>query len=166
MKKAAVLLERILTPIIPVVGYIGSGVVALAMFSIVADVTGRRFFNTPVTGTLEMNEFMLVIITFCTITYCQFLKGHVTIDLFVERLPKKTQVILDSIIYVFYLIVAALLSWQLYGYALTAITQHTTSGTLLIPIFPFGFIAAVACTLLFLVVLLHLLTYISKAVEK
>jgi TRAP-type C4-dicarboxylate transport system permease small subunit len=166
MKKAAIALERILTPVIPVVGYIGSGVVALAMLSIVADVTGRRFFNTPVTGTLEMNEFMLVIITFCTITYCQFLKGHVTIDLLVERLPKKTQTILDSVIYVFYLLVAGLLSWQLYLYGFTAIAQHTTSGTLLIPVFPFGFVAAIACTLLFFVVLLHLLMYLSKAVEK
>ncbi len=166
MKKTAALLEQILSPIMPIVGYIGSGVVALAMLSIVADVAGRRFFNKPVTGTLEMNEFMLVIITFCTISYCQFLKGHVTIDLFVERLPKKIQVILDSVIYVFYLVVAALLSWQLYLYAIAAINQHITSGTLLVPVFPFAFIAAAACTILFIVVLLHLLTYLSKVVEE
>ena len=166
MKKSAVALERILSPIIPIVGYVGSGVVALAMLSIVADVFGRRFFNKPITGTLEMNEFMLVIITFCTITYCQFLKGHVTIDILVERFTKKSQVILDSVIYVFYLIISALLSWQLYLYGIAAVNQHTTSGTLLIPVFPFAFIAAIACTLLSFVVLLHLLFYLSRAVEK
>jgi TRAP-type C4-dicarboxylate transport system permease small subunit len=166
MKKIAALLAQILSPVMPVVGYIGSGVVALAMLSIVADVTGRRFFNQPVTGTLEMNEFMLVIIMFFTIAYCQFLKGHVTIDLLVDRLSKKAQNILDILIYIVFFVTSGLLSWQLYIQGLTILGQHTTSGTLLIPVFPFAFIAAIGCTLLCLVVLMQLLVYLVKAVEK
>jgi TRAP-type C4-dicarboxylate transport system permease small subunit len=166
LKTTASYLERILAPIMPSVGLIGSGVTALAMLLIVADVCGRRFFNQPITGTLEINEFMLIIITFCTIAFCQYIKGHVTIDLLVERLSRKTQNIIDSIIYVFYLIISVLLSWQLYLYAFTSIKQHTTSGTLLIPIYPFAFIAAIGCTLLCLVVLMHLFMYLSKVAEK
>jgi TRAP-type C4-dicarboxylate transport system permease small subunit len=155
LRKAASSLEHVLSPVMSSVGLIGSIVTALAMLLIVADVFGRRFFNQPITGTLEINEFMLVIITFCTIAFCQFIKGHVTIDILVERLSQKTQNIIDSII-----------SWQLYLHAFTILKQQTTSGTLQIPVYPFAFIAAIGCTLLCLVVLMHLFMYLTKVVEK
>jgi TRAP-type C4-dicarboxylate transport system permease small subunit len=166
LRKAAGSLEHILSPVMSSVGFIGSSVTALAMLLIVADVFGRRFFNQPITGTLEINEFMLVIITFCTIAFCQFIKGHITIDILVERLSQKTQNLIDTIIYVFYLIISALLSWQLYVQAFTILKQQTTSGTLQIPVYPFAFIAAIGCTLLCLVVLMHLFMYLTKVIEK
>jgi TRAP-type transport system small permease protein len=162
-KKVADSLEKALKPIIPVTGMIGSAVIAVVMFLTVADVVGRKFFNKPITGTYEISEMFLVIVVFSTAAYCQLLRGHVTIDLLVERFNQKTRDIIDAVMYVVFLVIFVFLSWQLYVYAIEILNQKTVSGTILLPIYPFAFIAAIGATLLCLVVFMHLMRYISKA---
>lgn len=166
LKKAAHVLEKALSPIVPVVGNIGSFIIMAVMLLTVADVFGRRFLNKPVTGSYEISQLVLVIIVFTTIAYCQLLKGHITIDLLVSRLQRRIQDVINSIVYVLFLVTFGLLSWQLFVYALEALQKKEVSGTILIPVYPFAFIAAIGCTLLCLIVLTHLMMFIAKAVEK
>lgn len=145
-------------------GMIGSAVIAVVMFLTVADVVGRKFFNKPITGTFEISEMLLVIVVFSTAAYCQLLRGHVTIDLLVERFSQKVRDIIDSVMYVVFLVTFALLSWQLYVYAIDILNQKTVSGTIMLPIYPFAFIAALGSTLLCLLVFMDLMRYISKVI--
>ncbi len=166
IKKVANALERAITPIIPVIGNIGAFVIAIAMFLTVADVFGRRFLNHPVSGSYEISEMLLVIVIFSTIAYCQLLRGHVTIDLLVARLNQKAQDIINSIVYIVFLATFGILSWQLYVYAVEVFKQNWVTGTILLPVYPFAFIASIGCALLCLVVFMHLTMFLAKAVEK
>ena len=74
LKKITQGLEKVLTPVIPIIGGIGSIFIVAAMLLTVADVVGRRFLNHPVPGSYEISAMMLVIVVFSTITYCQLLK--------------------------------------------------------------------------------------------
>jgi len=166
IKKVANALEKALSPIIPIVGNIGSVVIAAVMFLTVADVFGRRFLNKPVTGGYEISEMLLVIVIFSTIAYCQLLRGHIAIDLLVSRLRQKTQAVLNSLVYIIFLVTFGILSWQLYIYAIEVMGKNWVTGTILLPIYPFAFIAAIGCTLLCLVVFMHLTMYLVRVVEK
>ena len=166
IRKTADGLEKVISPTIPIVGYIGSFVIAAVMFLTVADVFGRRFLNKPVTGTYEISEMLLVIVIFSAVAYCQFLKGHVTIDLLVTRLNQKVQDIINSIVYVIFLGTFGILSWQLYIYAVEVMAKNWVSGTILLPVYPFAFIAAIGCTLLCFVIFMHLTMYLVKVFEE
>ena len=166
IRKVANALEKALSPIIPIVGNIGSVVIAAVMFLTVADVFGRRFLNKPVTASYEISEMLLVIVIFSTIAYCQLLRGHVAIDLLISRLRQKTQAVINSLVYIIFLVTFGILSWQLYIYAIEVMGKNWVTGTILLPIYPFAFIAAIGCTLLCLVVFMHLTMYLVRVVEK
>ena len=166
LKKVANALEKVLSPVIPIVGNIGSVVIVAVMFLTVADVVGRRFLNKPVTASYEISEMLLVIVMFSTIAYCQLLRGHVSIDLLVSRLRQKTQAVINSLVYIIFLVTFGILSWQLYIYAIELVEKNWVTGTILLPVYPFAFIAAIGCTLLCLVVFMHLTMYLAKVVEK
>ena len=110
LKKAANFVERGLSPLTRVVGNIGAGIIAVMMLLTVTDVVGRRVFNQSVSGAYELSELMLIIVVFFSMVHCQFLKGHITIDLVVTRLRPRTQHIIDSIMYVFFLVTLCLLT--------------------------------------------------------
>ena len=136
------------------------------MFLTVADVFGRRFLNKPVSGSYEISEMLLVIVIFSTVAYCQLLRGHVTIDLLVSRLRQKTQAVINSLVYILFLVTFGILSWQLYVNAIELVEKNWVTGTILLPVYPFAFIAAIGCTLLCLVVFMHLTMFLVRVVEK
>lgn len=166
IRKAANFIDKGLSPLIPFVGGIGAGIIALMMLLTVGDVAGRRIFNRPVPGAYELGSYMLVIVTFSSIVYCQFLRGHVRIDLVVSRLRQRTQDVINSIMYVFFLVAFCLLTWRLCLYAMGDWRAGIISGVLEVPTFPFIFVAALGCALLSLVVLMHFLLFLAESLKK
>ena len=158
-------IERGISPLISIVVYIGSSMIALMMLLTVADVIARGFFNRSVQGSYELSEFMLVIVVFFSMAGCQLLKGHITIDLVVSRFPRRTRDIIDSIMYVIFLMMFCVFTWVLTDYAIREIGGDI-SGMLHIPVFPFIFIAALGSALFSLVIFMHLFVYLAGALKK
>lgn len=165
LSKATDFIGRVLSPLVSAVGKIGAGIIAVMMLLTVVDVVGRRFFNHPVAGAYELSGFMMVIVVFFSMAGCQLLKGHITIDIVVSKLRQRTQNIIDSLMYVFFLMMFGVLTWRLCIYAIQE-TGGTISGTLAIPVFPFIYLAALGSALLSLVVLMHLLLFLAGALKK
>lgn len=165
LTKVANVIERGLSPVISVVNNIGVGVIVVMMLLTVANVVGRRFFNQPIFGAYGLSEFMLVIVVFFTIAHCELLRGHITIGLVVSRLRQRTQDVIDSTMYLFFLVTFCLLTWRLCLYAVGE-WHGSLSGVLEVPIYPFIWVAALGCALLSLVVLTHLLLFLAGVLRK
>ncbi len=58
---------------------------------------GRYLFSAPITGVFEVTEFSMACLVFCALAYTQTRKGHVAVDIFVSRFPRKGQRIIDII---------------------------------------------------------------------
>ena len=69
-KKTGNIFVRTLSSIVNVIGNLGTAVVVMMMLLTVADVTGRRVFNFPITGTFELSGLMMIIIIFFSIFHC------------------------------------------------------------------------------------------------
>ena len=61
------------------------------------DVTCRYLFNNPISGAVELNEYLIVLITFLGLAYTQSVGGHVRTDIALSHLSPKLQ----NIIYLF-----------------------------------------------------------------
>jgi TRAP-type C4-dicarboxylate transport system permease small subunit len=149
-----------------IAGNIGGFVLALMMLLTVADIIGRHAFNQPIYGALEISEFMLVIVVFFSAAHCEFHRGHVSIGLFVDRLGRRAQSILDSIVYFLFLATFCWLTYQLGIYATEAFQSNIVSGSLGVSKFPFIYIATFGCALLSLFVLVHFLLFLAGALKK
>ncbi|HEY79442.1 MAG TPA: TRAP transporter small permease [Dehalococcoidia bacterium] len=63
----------------------------LYMFNIVADVTGRYLFLTPIDGTVHIGQLILPFATFLSLAYVQMRGEHIRVTLLVERLSPRWQ---------------------------------------------------------------------------
>ena len=86
-------LSKVINPVTRVINGVGVGILALIMFFTVTDVCLRYFFNHPLASSFELTEFMMAIAVAFGLAYTALHDGHVRVELFTSRLPKRTQAI-------------------------------------------------------------------------
>jgi TRAP-type C4-dicarboxylate transport system permease small subunit len=127
--------------------------VALAALAVlcgvtVVDVLGRYLFNKPLLGTIEMSEFLMVVLSFGGLALAELRNGHITVDFFVAALPGRVRALLDA--------AAALLGVVFWGFVSWRATVHAgriwevgeVSANLAVPTWPFYLAVTVGCGLL------------------
>ena len=129
------------------------GLIALVALNIMA----RAVFNSPIAGTYEIGQFLMVVVVFMAISYTQARKGHIALEILVKRFPLKVQTILQSVTLTVGIILFALMSWRSVVYGLRLLEGHETSMVLKIPHGPFLFLVAFGCILFCLVLIAQFL---------
>ena len=137
---------------------------ALMMFIMAFDVIGRYFFNSPISGGLEMVEYFMAIIVPSSIAYCASRKSHVAVDLVVDHLPKPVKKILEIIVTCLSIIFVALISWQNFDYIFETYDSNLTSAVLKIPSYPFVASVCIGMAVFAFILFVHL--FAGKTKEK
>jgi TRAP-type transport system small permease protein len=128
---------------------IAAAIILFLMFLVVADVAGRKLFNSPVDGAVEIASQTLPAIVFLTIAYVQRLREHVTIDLFTSRLPQPIQQSLDLFAIGVALAVMAIVTWKTVVFALASVAEQEYSmGIVEVPLWPARVLVAFGSALL------------------
>ena len=89
-----------------------------------ADMIGRYFFNSPITGALEMSQILVAAMVFLGWGQTQIQKGNVTVELFFATFPPKVQTIATLVTTSLSALVFGLMTWQ----ALLAAKQYHDAG--------------------------------------
>ncbi len=160
LSKVAKPINTVVSPVVNVIGKIGAGVIAVMMLLVVADVVGRRVFNRPVPGTLELVQYLFIIVVFFAIVYCELLRRHIIVDVVVARLGQRARNGLNSVIYIFFLGISCLLTWQFVLYLGEVWQSGMRSAVLRVPAVPFTALATLGSALFSLMILTHLLQLI------
>ena len=120
-----------------------AGIVLTAMmFLIMTDVVLRYVFNSPITGSYEIIQYMMAILISFAVVYCAYKRSHVSVDIVFDLLPPKPQSIVACLGSLIVLILFILIAWENVLYIKETYDQRLTSTVLYIPTFPF--VAAVA----------------------
>ena len=143
----------------------GAGLVAMISL-IVADIIGIKFFNWPIPGAIEMVGFLGVVVTAFAIAYTQVLRGHIQVEFFVMRLPKRLQASIIALVSLLGVALFALLAWRSYDFARVLQSTGEVSMTQRIPFYPFVDAIAFCCLPVCLVLLAEFLKSVTKAVQK
>ena len=166
LKETAYHINRGINSVSGVMHSVGVGMLALMMFLTFADVALRYFFKRPIAGTYENTAFMLAIIVGLSIAYTATVKGHISIDLVVSRLPTRTQAIIDSITSLISLGLFSLITWQYVLQTITIFGSKWLTMILYIPYYPFYGVVTLGIAMLTLVLLAQCVENISQAVSK
>ncbi len=159
-------LQKIVTTMSQTINGVGGGILLVLMFLTAFDVILRYLFNKPISGSFELTEFMMVCIVGLGLAYCGVNRGHVGVELILERVSPKTRAIMNAITYGISLIFVALITWQLIKYIGTTYEAHLTSSVLLIPNFPFVAILSIGVIAFTLVFLVQVIEFILQACKK
>ncbi|MFC1862703.1 TRAP transporter small permease [Thermodesulfobacteriota bacterium] len=144
-----------------VTGYVATVVLGLMMLLTVADVFLRYFFNSPITGTTEMTELMLVVVVFPAFAWCAIQGRHVKVDLIVALFPPRIQVFIDSFTLLATLGIYIVITWQSF---FEAMETHTATSLIGLPHAPFYWIMAFGFVLFCLSILSLVIEKIFKEV--
>lgn len=138
-------------------------IVIAMMILTTADVAGRYLANRPIKGALELSEFMLVTLVSLGLGYLTFTKGHVSINMFYDKLTLRKQAILDAIAAVISTLIFGLIARQAVEYSFELWHAVRVSDVLDIPISIFVFVLGLGTFFACLASILHLFQAVGKA---
>ncbi len=144
------------------VNWLAAAAVSFIMFLTTADVI-LRFFRHPIPGTYEIVAFTGALVIAFAIPYTTVEKGHIAVEVLVQRLPWLARVIINVINDALALILFALITWQSLEYARDLKLSGEVSATLQMPTYPFVYGVALGCGLLCWVLLVELVRELRGA---
>ncbi|WP_342510991.1 TRAP transporter small permease [Sporosarcina sp. FSL K6-1522] len=125
---------------------IGRWIAILTMTSMMVFTTYAvisRNLGAPVVGDVEFMQLGMVVLIMFALAYTQKRDAHISIGLFVDRLPKKIQEFADVISYLSTFIICLFIGWVSFNIGLNSMNGNVKTTDLLgIPHFPFRFIIA------------------------
>jgi TRAP-type C4-dicarboxylate transport system permease small subunit len=133
------LTERVLATISNILAIVASFALFVMMALIVVDVVGRYFFNSPLSGAIELVGLLLIVAATFGLGYCQMRRAHIRITIIFERFSRTGKYILEMLAYICGIGASFLVCWQTYLRSVTYLkmSQGNITEILGIPLFPF-----------------------------
>jgi TRAP-type transport system small permease protein len=158
------LIERAIHFLSRGIRYISMAALFLMMCLITSDVIGRYVLNKPIKGAMEIDELMMVIVTFLALAYCTMNRSHIIVEVILFRLSKSTQAILNSISSFGGVIIIALIFWQtaVHGWGELLSPSGKITMLLSIPIAPFLLLAAAGYFVMTLELIISFIHYVAE----
>ncbi len=106
--------KRVIYPLSSIANAVGAVLLMVMMLFVTLDVILRSVANIAVLGTVvyESVGFMMIVLVFFALGYCQVKKAHINIDMLIIRFPAMAQRIINSVLLFICIIFFVLLTWQ------------------------------------------------------
>ena len=137
---------------------------AMALLTTVS-VTGRRFFDAPVTGDFELIAIGTGVCVFAFLPYCHLKRENVIVDFFMSGAPERVKSFFDAVGNLAYTIIIAVMIWRM---SLGGLSFYENDEMTLILEFPrwWTFPAAMVCLVLLLLVCAYSFWRSAKEVRR
>lgn len=165
IKKTAQFLDRSLDTVSRFVNGIGSAAILGMVLLMAVNVILRYVFGRPIKGTVELEEFMLVVVVFLGLAYTAVQKRHVRIDFIISRFSRGTQAFVNSLTSLLSVVLCLLMVWRGVIWTQGNWAHQNISVLLHIPIYIFAGVAVFGCLLLLLVLLSEFLKYFCEVIQ-
>lgn len=140
-----------------------AGLMLLAMMFLGAcDVIGRFFFNSPITGAMEIGTVLMGSMIFLAWSYTQANRSHVTVDIFFAFYSPRVRAILTFVMMFLSLILFAFIAWQSASIAISDWHGHKLIRLILIPIAPFKLLISIGAFFICLEFIIQMIELIPK----
>jgi TRAP-type C4-dicarboxylate transport system permease small subunit len=130
------------------------GVFLSAMVVLTCANIAARILWIPIKGTFELMGFFGAVITAFALGYTQVAKGHIAVDVLVDRFSNKTRKITSIVNCVLCCVFFMIAAWQIAVKATTLWKTGEVTETLRIIYYPFTYAVAVGCGVLAIVLVM------------
>ena len=135
-----------------------SGLILLSLAVLTfCDVFGRRFLNSPVTGTIELVEFGMALVAFLAMPRAFFLNANVSAD-FIKNIPNNAfQVFINIFRFILMIIVMSMMAYATTREAMAFFKNERVTIDLEIYFYPFYYAASIGMWLSVIAIVFWLL---------
>ena len=145
---------RVLVLVISVI----AGISLITMMGITCTDVLLRWFGHPLPGAFDLVTILGAVTMACALPYTTAVKGHVAVEYFFQKLPKRARSVVDALNRIVGLLLFGTICVQSVRYGLDRHAAGAVSQTLQIPIFWIPFVIAACTAVVMLVMICHLLT--------
>lgn len=146
--------ERITSKVINWSGILGVVALLALLLLVVTDIFLRNFFNSPIKGGYELAANLMAFLVFLSLGRVALKKGHVSVDIVVSYISKKSNQFLESINNFVVMGLCLLIAKMSISQGLFLQEMGRKTAVLKMPIYPFYLVTGLGFILLFLAVLL------------
>lgn len=147
-------LTRISNRLCNIVSYFSMAACVAIMCLMTIDVIMRHLFNNPITGAFEITTMILTILVFSSWSYIQTVHGHVHVTMFLGFMPTKVRFLFFGLTSLLSTIIIGIATYASYQHIFRLYEEGTSTGTLLIPHWPFMVLECIALFLFTIVLLI------------
>ena len=126
----------------------------------VAHVLGRKFFNLPIFGYIDIVEIMMAFLVFLGLAYTERLGGHIRMELFVGYLRGRWLALFEIAGVVLGLAISGVLIVYSWDHAMRALYLGDSTIDAQIPLWPSKIVVPIALAMLFVRLLIGLWAYL------
>lgn len=144
------------------------GIAALVLMIVITfiDVIGAKLFVWRLPGALDIVMVSQAVAIAFVAAMVLILGRHVQVTFVVDRMPKRTQAGIESFVHLLSLGLFILIIWRLFVFGHYMQTGGEGTGTIRIPLYPFGYGMAVALIPFCFSIVLRLVRSIARMVER
>jgi TRAP-type transport system small permease protein len=166
LDSAASFLGKIASPVSRATSGVGAGVLVVMMFLSAMDVLLRYFLNHPISGALELTQYMMLIVVVSGLAHGTIEKSHIRVEVLIERCPPKMKSILYAFMSLLTLGLFLLMARQAFLYGVMLFNSNLTSPVLFIPAFPFAILLGLGMCVFCLALIAEFVYFLSKVVDQ
>jgi C4-dicarboxylate transporter, DctQ subunit len=142
----------------------GLGIFALMLVGVV-HVLGRKFFDMPIFGYIDIVEIMMAFLVFLGLAYTERLGGHIRMELFVSFLKGRSLALFELVGVLLGLVISGILFIYSWDHAMRALYLGDSTIDAHIPLWPSKLIVPIALGLLFVRLLISLWAYVRILID-
>lgn len=106
--------------------------IAMALMSVYS-IVGRSLLGKPVLGDYEMVQMMSAIAVSMALPFCQMMGGHIIVDFFTVKVPKRINATLDLMAALLLAVCSFAIAWMVVGATLQFMKNHDATMLLNLP---------------------------------
>lgn len=110
-----------------VTALVSGGVIFFLMMLGITQVLGRKLFNVPIFGYIDIVELAMIVFALLPIAYCQQLGGHVRMEILIGRLGGRPRYLAEFSATLIAIAVVGTLGWYGFQHGLRALTNGDTT---------------------------------------
>ena len=142
----------------------GLSIFALMLVGVV-HVLGRKFFDMPIFGYIDIVEIMMAFMVFLAISYTERLGGHIRMELFVGMLRGRWLAVFELVGVVLGLVIVGILLVYSWDHAMRAFYLGDSTIDAQIPLWPSKIIVPISLGILFVRLLVSLWAYMRVVLD-
>jgi TRAP-type C4-dicarboxylate transport system permease small subunit len=123
-----------------------AGCCLIAMMLVTVGEMVFRMFGNPMAGTVETIGWLAAVTTAFALGYTQIHQGHVSIDLFTNRLNPRLRAVINILVYLASTALFTVVTWNIFRHAGVLKQSGSLSETMKVIVYPWVYLVSLGCT--------------------
>ena len=140
-----------------------AGFTLVAMMLVTVGEMVFRMFGYPMAGTIETIGWLSAVTTAFALGYTQIHQGHVSIDLFANRLASRPRAVVNMLVYLISTALFLIVTWHVFHHAGVLKQTGSLSETMKVIVYPWVYMVSLGCAGLTLALLVDFMVSCGEA---